>query len=100
MYDSFVGRYPNGLFFFVYSAKGVYTFSTYPLLDASVNDNWWFLVRRAQGMAVGVPFSFTIVVACAVSSAPWIRYRFSLRTLLIGMTVVAALLGAVVWAVK
>ena len=97
VYDSFVGRYPNGLFFFVYSAKGVYTFSTYPLLGASVNDNWWFLVRRAPNdMAIGGPFSFTIVVACAVSIAPWIRYRFSLRTLLIATTLVAVVLGIIV----
>ena len=36
----------------------------------------------------------------ALSAAPWIRWRFSLRTLLIATTLIAVVLGVVVWVVK
>jgi hypothetical protein len=36
----------------------------------------------------------------AAALAPWFPYRFSLRTLLIVTTLVAVLLGAVIWAVR
>jgi hypothetical protein len=35
-----------------------------------------------------------------VVTAPCVRWRFSLRTLLIGMTAVAAVLGLVIWAAR
>ena len=49
-----------------------------------------------------LPYWFMTLLLSTFAVAPWIRWsnRFSLRTLLIGMTVVAALLGAVVWAVN
>jgi hypothetical protein len=49
-----------------------------------------------------IPYWFPVLILAAMAAFPWIRWskRFSLRTLLIAMTVVAALLGAVVWAVK
>jgi hypothetical protein len=55
-----------------------------------------------SGGQVHVPYWMLVVVSAALSlpllkSKPW---RFSLRTLLIGMTVVAALLGALVWATR
>jgi hypothetical protein len=52
---------------------------------------WGFL------LLAGVFFAIEIGVVCQLISS---RPRFSLRTLLIGMTLVAVLLGAVVWAVK
>ena len=97
-YDRFIGRHPNGLI--AYSNKGVYIFSTYPLLAPDVNVPWWFLVRRAQGMAVCLPFSLTVAVACAVSTAPWIRWRFSLRTLLVATTLIAIGLGLAIYAAR
>jgi hypothetical protein len=45
-----------------------------------------------------VPTWFLVVGTLAVSPLPWRRFRFSLRTLLIATTVVAALLGFMVWA--
>jgi hypothetical protein len=44
------------------------------------------------------PYWLSILPAVATGTAPWIHWRFSLRTLLIGMTVVAAILGLVIWA--
>jgi hypothetical protein len=40
---------------------------------------------------------FLIVAALAFAAAPWLRCRFSLRTLLIATTLVAVVLGLVVW---
>ena len=36
------------------------------------------------------------LIAAALSASPWLRWRFSLRTLLIAITLVAILLGAIV----
>jgi hypothetical protein len=44
-----------------------------------------------------VPFWFLVAVAAALSIAPWLRFRFSLRTLLIAMTLFAVVLGLIVW---
>ncbi len=43
-----------------------------------------------------VPYWFLVLMFATLAAVPWIRWssRFSLRTLLIGMTVVAVLLGA------
>jgi hypothetical protein len=49
---------------------------------------------------VHVPHWFFLLLATVLAAAPWIPWRFSFRTMLVAMTVVAALLGAVVWAVK
>ncbi|MCI0334660.1 MAG: hypothetical protein L0228_15700 [Planctomycetes bacterium] len=41
-----------------------------------------------------------VIITFALLLVPWLRWRFSLRTLLIGMTVVAAVLAAFVWAAR
>ena len=46
------------------------------------------------------PFWFPVLLAVTAVTAPWLRYRFSLRTLLIATTLVAGVLGLVVWAAK
>jgi hypothetical protein len=45
------------------------------------------------------PHWFAILIAGAVAVATWIRWRLSLRTLLIATALVAVVLGAVVYAV-
>jgi hypothetical protein len=45
---------------------------------------------------IGVPIWFAIVLGLAGSTLPWLPWRFSLRTLLIAMTLVAVLLGIVI----
>lgn len=44
------------------------------------------------------PISFVVFLTAAISAVSWIPWRFSLRTLLIGMTLVAVVLGLVAWA--
>jgi hypothetical protein len=45
--------------------------------------------RLIMPMSIGLPL---------IAALPWIPTRFSLRALLIGMTVVAAVLGLAIWA--
>jgi hypothetical protein len=48
---------------------------------------------------LGVPHWLAVVLTAAIAASVWIRWRFSLRTLLIVMTLVAVGLGAIVCAV-
>jgi hypothetical protein len=52
------------------------------------------------GFAASVPDWFLALFAAAFATAPWFRWRFSLRTLLIATTLVAVVLGLAVWAVR
>src|SRR4051794_30867623 len=49
-----------------------------------------------QNDRVLVPHWFPLIVAGSLSAAPWLRWRFTLRTLLIVTTLVAVVLGFVV----
>lgn len=61
-----------------------------------------FFYINEQGPAVTGPDWFLIGVAIALSAAPWLRWsnRFSLRTLLITTTLVAVVLGLIVWSIN
>jgi hypothetical protein len=47
-----------------------------------------------------LPYWLVFFSVAALASAPWIHWRFSLRTLLIAMTLVAILLGLIVYAAR
>ena len=47
---------------------------------------------------ISLPHWFVILIATALAASPWIKWRFSLRTLLIATTLVALALGALVLA--
>jgi hypothetical protein len=53
-----------------------------------------------QGFVITFPFWFAIAIAAFVASAPWLSLRFTLRTLLIATTLIAVVLGAIVYAVR
>jgi len=57
------------------------------------NDRGFGLYNRRSIM---LPYWFAAVCTGALAGLPWIRLRFSLRTLLIATTLVAAALGAVI----
>jgi hypothetical protein len=44
-----------------------------------------------------VPDWFFVMISALCAAAPWFRWRFSLRTLLIATTLVAVVLGIIVW---
>jgi hypothetical protein len=41
-----------------------------------------------------------MIFALGIAAVPWLRWRFSLSTLLIGMTVLAVVLGLLAWAMR
>jgi hypothetical protein len=55
-----------------------------------------------DGLHAIVPHWFLILVSAALAPLPWIRLprRFSVRTMLIATTLVAIVLGLIVWATK
>ncbi len=58
---------------------------------------WFGVTRRGGFVAVWIPSWFLMLVFAMLAAAPWIHWRFSLRTLLITTTLVAVLLGLIVW---
>ena len=53
-----------------------------------------------QGLECSVYHWFTVLLTSIIASAPWIpclRWRFSLRTLLLATTLFALALGTIVW---
>jgi hypothetical protein len=49
---------------------------------------------------VAIPFWSLLLLALVLSAAPWIPRRFSLRTLLIATTLLAVVLGLIVWVAR
>lgn len=49
---------------------------------------------------VGMPYWFGLLLSATFAAAPWLRWRFSLRTLLIATTLIAVALGLIMWAAK
>src|SRR5262245_34253035 len=47
--------------------------------------------------AITFPYWFAVLTTALVATLPWLRLRFSLRTLLIATTIIAVALGIVVW---
>jgi hypothetical protein len=46
------------------------------------------------------PYWFAILIAGAASVAPWIHWRFSLRTLLVATALTAVILGSIIIAAR
>ena len=62
-------------------SKWIFTYDSRPYPFASLSAPHWFVALLAVGISI----------------LPWLRWRFSLRTLLIATTLVAVVLGVVVW---
>jgi hypothetical protein len=54
------------------------------------------MVRQIMSQARAVPHWLPLLVAAMLAAAPWFKWRFSLRTLLIATALVAVGLGMVV----
>ena len=62
-----------------------------------------FLMARVPtgwGWTLRSPYWFIVSLVGILAIAPWIRWRFSLRTLLIATTLVAVVLGLIVYATR
>lgn len=63
----------------------------------------WEFRSDNNGTRLRFPHRLPIAISGVLAVAPWIRqlrWRFSLRTLLIATTLVAVVLGLIVWAVR
>lgn len=63
---------------------------------------WWHFRfdKPSRSWEIAVPYWFNVALAAAVTALPWLRWRFSLRTLLVAMTLAAVGLGAIVYAMR
>jgi hypothetical protein len=87
----YVSRQPN--------AKSSIEYST--VLGFSVSQSTFPIHRSARGLvAFRTPHWFPVLSFATLSALPWFRYRFSLRTLLIATTLVAVVLGLIVYATR
>lgn len=55
------------------------------------------LQSDAEGAMIAAPFWCPVMLFATLAALPWIRWRFSLRTLLIATTAIAVLLGLAVY---
>jgi hypothetical protein len=60
----------------------------------------FYLEHDDRRSIVQLPYWFLTLLFVAIASLPWLRWHFSLRTLLIATTLVAVLMGTVIWAVR
>ena len=76
-------------------------------------DEWWSVCTtpysRAWGFfdcstgGISIPYWFAVLFAATLAAATWIKdikWRFCLRTLLIATTLIAVVLGLIVWATR
>jgi hypothetical protein len=56
--------------------------------------------RTGRSLTIGLPHLVVALVPASLVVAPWLPGRFSLRTLLIATTLVAVVLGLVVWVAR
>jgi len=62
-------------------------------------DSWDF-IRDPEFDLVLFPHWFPIALFTAFAAAPWLHWRFSLRTLLIATTLLALGLGLIAWSIR
>jgi hypothetical protein len=75
-------------------------FDSFPVTKYSFLGHGYSPSDSDLGPKISIPYSLPLVFAAALAAFPWLPWRFSLRTLLIGMTALAVVLGAAVWASK
>jgi hypothetical protein len=75
--------------------------SYYAVAPVGLHESFWMTSINHPGyIRVGTPYWLPISAAVASASLPWLPWgfkRFSLRTMLIATTLVAVVLGLVVW---
>ncbi len=79
-----------------------YSGDKFPTFIYPAKSKWldFHCLSQSQYFIVAAPHWFFILLAATMSAAPWLRqlrWRFSLRTLLVAMTLVAVGLGLIVW---
>jgi hypothetical protein len=99
----------NGRFYQFSSVRGELAFDSrapyahppnrsWTLAQLNISDDWHvpaniLCFRFGAPNSSMIPYWFVLLLAAIVGTVPWIRWSFSLRTMLIAVTVIAALLG-------
>jgi hypothetical protein len=60
----------------------------------------WRFIKSPIEWIVFLPYWFPTIISALLAAIPWISWRFSLRTLLIATTLVALVLGLIVYAAR
>ena len=60
----------------------------------------WGRLRTHGNDMLSIPCWLSVFIVAAMGTLPWLPYRFSLRALLVATTLVAVLLGLIVWALR
>jgi hypothetical protein len=66
--------------------------------DVSGSYFWFRLTKLPKELLLLVPMWLSVAAIGGIATTPWLQWRFSLRTLLIATALVAAVLGAAVYA--
>lgn len=67
-----------------------------PAIFSWLQFNRNFYIQSGASYEITLPYWLLVVPFATLAAIPWMRWRFSLRTLLIATTVIAAILGAIV----
>jgi hypothetical protein len=84
------------------TSRPISQLSSHYLSDVGQALNYWgfgFVNDWGRYVCV-VPDWFSVLVTATLVAAPWLRWRFSLRTLLIATTLVTVVLGLIVYATR
>jgi hypothetical protein len=77
------------------------TVSSYLMTEPSEAAPFGFRMDESPGEGFGYgfysPYWLAVLLGSGVAAAPWIKWRFSLRTLVLATTLVAVVLGLIVW---
>ena len=73
-----------------------------PILSGILGLRWYSShgVRAFREFILAARHWFVLILLAASGMAPWLSWRFSLRTLLIVVTLVAVMLGLIMWFVQ
>jgi hypothetical protein len=88
----------------MYVMPGIYNSTPAHVVEHDIGPIHIRSIRNADGKTVFridgrvVPIWILVLSIAALAAIPWLRWRFSLRTLLIAMTLVAVALGVIVTA--
>src|SRR5262245_22850594 len=66
------------------------------LLDSVPNYHGFGILHYSPSLAVRVPHWLSVLFVSALGTLPWLRCRFTLRTLLVATTLIAIVLGLIV----
>jgi hypothetical protein len=83
--------------------SGVSSWKTMPFVDTltrHASEHRFRFIQDGDLELVSIPHWFAILLTGTVAALPWLRWRFSLRTLLMAMTLVAVVLGWIVYAFR